>query len=416
MVTGLLLIVLLVAQFAAAFVFLWRQDKGLYLQDIRVFFLLCFALYTLFWPITKLVIGSTEGDVAFLKTMLAYNLALFGFNLVLFLKKKKWPAKADFTLDTRRNSFWVGIIFLFSLVAYSFYYMYSRGVPLFAFSSFNLDRLEYTQNVNQLWVVLKYIIATVASFLIFYYKKLSAFQKCSILLIIGFYILFQVSIGNRNEYALIVFFSMAYFLSARKKPVSIKILLVLITLLISSFWITLMRSADSRDLKGNQAVELALQSNEFMFPIQTTYYVIKDQWPYRYGETYVILPIKLIIPRSMQKNKPQDLGSEFISKTFGAGWSGWAYTPVTEAYLNFGMIGPFIIYFIIGLILNSLTAEVWRKGITFKYLMAYSILFNFCRGDASGTLYMILFLWLTYLVMKVITPRSRHRELGVIHN
>ena len=404
MITSSLLVVLLIAQFVAAFVYLWWQDRGVYLHDIRVFFLLCFALYTLFWPITMVGLGTVEDDSAFSQTVLAYNLAVFGFNLVLFVNHKKWPTKGDFDLDAGKKNFWLGIVFLFFLVAYSFYFMYSRGVPVFAFSSFNLDRLDYFQNVDQLWVILKFIIASAASYLIFYLKKLDKMQRIALISIIVFYVLYQASLGNRNEYALIVFFTMGYFLAARKKPVSLKILLVLFVLFVSSFWITIMRSADSRNLRGNQAVELAMQSNEFMYPIQTTYYIIKDKWPHRYGETYTIHVIKQIIPRSWQKDKPQSLGSEFIAKTFGSGWSGWAYTPVTEAYLNFGIVGPFIIYFIIGLIMNSLTTEVWKKGITFKYLMAYSIIFNFCRGDVSSTLYMVLFLWLTYLVMKKIMP------------
>ena len=404
MITSSLLVVILIAQFVAAFVYLWKQDGGVYLQDIRVFFLLCFALYTLFWPITMVGLGTVDGDSSFTQTVLAYNLAVLGFNLVLFISRKKWSAKANFAIDKGRNSFWMGIGFLFLLVAYSFYFMYSKGVPVFAFSSFSLDRLDYFQNVDQLWVILKFIIASAASYLIFYIKKLNTIQRVALFSIIGFYILYQVSLGNRNEYALIVFFTIGYFLAARKKPISLKIMLVLLVLFISSFWITLMRSESSRNLKGNQAVELAVRSNEFMFPIQTTYYIIKDKWPYRYGETYTIHVIKQIIPRSWQKDKPQSLGSEFIAKTFGSGWSGWAYTPVTEAYLNFGIFGPFIIYFIIGLIMNSLTTEVWKKGLTFKYLMAYSIIFNFCRGDVSSTIYMVLFLWLTYLVMKKIVP------------
>lgn len=407
MITSSLLVAILVAQFVVAFIVLWRKNRALYLQDIRTFFLLCFALYTLFWPITRVILGKVDGDVAFVKTIISYNLAILGLNIALFIKLKGWPAKAVLALDYGRSRFGFGIVFLFMLVAYSFYFMWSRGIPVFAFSSFSMERLEYFQSVSQLWVVLKFIIASASAYLIFYFNRLNKIQKIAVTLILGFYILFQVSLGNRNEYVLIVLFTMGYYLALRKKSVSLKIMILLFALFVSSFYITLMRSADARILKGDQAVELVMQSNEFMFPIQTTYYIIKDNWPLRYGETYTIHPIKQILPSSLQNKKPQDLGSEFISKTFGAGWSGWAYTPVTEAYLNFGIVGPFFIYFIIGLFLGGFITEVKKKGITFKYLMAYSMVFNFCRGDISSTLYMVLFLWLSYLVMKTIIPKNK---------
>jgi len=401
------LVVILILQFIAAFVYLWRVNRGLFLQDIRVFFLLSFALYTLFWPIAKSIIGLSLDENAFNQTVIAYNLAILGYNLVLFFNNKKWDPDVAIMDERYKVGYNIGIAFLSFLVMYSIYYMYSKGIPIFAFSSFNVDRLEYFESVSQLWVVLKFIVAGVSTFLLFQFRNLSRLQKIILLSIIGLYILYQISLGNRNEYVLIVLFAVGFVLSYRKKAISIKGILVLLVLFAFSFYITIMRNAEAQGNTTDENIQLVMQSNEFMYPVQTTYYTIKDDWPLRYGETYVILPLKIIIPRSLQTDKPMSLGSEFVVKTFGAGWSGYAYTPVTEAYLNFGLFGPFIIYVIIGLILNSFVEDVCKNGITYKYLVAYSVIFNFCRGDVASTIYMLLFLWLTYLVMKMLIQKKK---------
>ena len=105
------------------------------------------------------------------------------------------------------------------------------------------------------------------------------------------------------------------------------------------------RDASTRDMTGNEAVQMALQSNEFVYPMQTTYYTIKDYWSYRFGSTYLILPVQVLIPRAIYPGKPDSLGSEFVKKTFGPDWMAFAYTPVTEAYLNGGCLGIIIVFF-----------------------------------------------------------------------
>ena len=407
---GTLLVIILIAQFILSYIILLRLDKGFYFQDIRVAFVSIFALYTLFWPISAELLNFSLDNRAFNLTILSYNLAILAYNIVLITKRSRWLANANISCTQTKRSFLWGIFLLAGLIFYSIYYMYSKGIPIFAFNNIDFERMEYTRNVNQVWVILKFLIAGVGGYLVFYYNQLNLFGKISVIGLLALYIVYQVSLGNRNEYVIIILFILCYWLCKRKRELNIKWLSILLALFAFSFYITIMRSEDSKELKGNEAVQLVAQSNEFMFPIQTTYFTIKDNWELRYGETYVVLPIRTIIPRSLQKDKPESLGSEFISKTFSSGWSGYAYTPVTEAYLNFGIFGPFIIFLLVGLLLNSLVVEVRKKGVTYKYLIAYSIIFNFCRGDASGTIYMILFMWLSYLVMKIIVPNKVSRE------
>ena len=356
---------ILVSQYLLAFFILIRLDKGLCGHDIRLLFLSVMALYSLFWPLVSLAFQfPVITDVAFSYTLICYNLALFAFNLVLVIKRRPWRGRG--IARQHKGRFALSILFFVILVFFSMFYMYSRGVPIFSFGEGMLARKEYFENVEQSWVVLSFTISGVCCFLIYYFSQLTKIQKVFLLSFITLYFIYQISLGNRNEIVVIVFFSICCILVRRNKSLNIKLLLVFFLLFVFSFYITLIRDSSTRDAEGSEATELAIQSNEFMYPMQTTYYTIRDNWELRYGETYFILPIQMMIPRILYKEKPASLGTEFIEKTFGKGWFGYAYTPVTEAYLNFGYLGPFMVFFLFSLFLDHLIKNANKKGVNFR--------------------------------------------------
>ena len=147
-------------------------------------------------------------------------------------------------------------------------------------------------------------------------------------------------------------------------------------------------------MAASDAFKIVLASNEFVYPIQTTAYIINDSWNLRFGMTYIILPLQILIPRFIYPNKPSTLGGEFIEKTFGDNYMGFAYTPVSEAYLNFGVIGPFIMMSILAYIF-TLIIKKGHNGLGFYYFLLYSFVFDFCRGDFSSIFYALL---ITYVL------------------
>lgn len=402
------LVVLLVIQVVLGLFVLVRINKGLYLQDIRMFVVGAFGLYSLFWPIVYLLFSSSV-DNAFIETIVAYNLAIFGFNLITIIKKRSWPKET--MMKKERNNYIILLLSLFLLVAFSFYFMYSKGVAVFRFGEGMTSRSEYSESLSQLWVVLSYTIAIFCNYLIFSFSNLGRKKKVLLLSIILFYILYQISLGNRSEYATIVFFSLCYYLCFKNKHLNLRLMVALAALFVFSFYITIFRDDNTRNLDNNETVELAMQSNEFIYPMQTTYYTIKNNWPLRFGETYFLLPIQIAIPRVLYPKKPDTLGGEFVEKTFGKGYMGFAYTPVTEAYLNFGILGPFLVYFILGLFLDKQICRIKKHGVDFKYLFLYGIVFNFSRGDFASIMYLVFISFLAYKLLCVLSKNSRNKAI-----
>lgn len=383
----------------------YRLDKGFYLQDIRLTFLIFFSLYALFWPAINLVFNIGPTDDSYVMTIFEYGLALVPFNIILLWKRIRW--KNTYTINHLpvRTNFCLSL--LTGLVVMDVLIMRSAGVPLFSFGGEMMSRREYFSAVTQIWVVGNYFITALLCALVFTFGVLKKQQKWFFVGITVFYILFQLSLGNRREFGSFLLFCVLYYMVKRKLTVSIKIAIVLIFLFIGSFAVSMLRDASTRDARGNEAMELAMQSNEFIYPIQTTYYIIHDHWEYRYGSTYILLPIQILIPRSLYPGKAQTLGGEFVSKTFGDDFMGFAYTPVTEAYLNGGTLSVLLMFTLIAIFLNRQVKQTNTK-INYWYLIFISLAMDFCRGDFTSISYTLLMMWLCVQICRVGLKR-RHR-------
>lgn len=367
-----------------------KINKGFYLQDIRIFFILSFTLYSCFLPLISIV-GLIQIFPNYLpKTTLLYGIALFAFNCYTLLRKRKWNNINNIKYNS--NVSIIAILWLMLLVILSIYYMHSKGISIFSFGAKMTPRTILGENVTQLWVVLSFTIIAVANFLIFNFPRINNISRIFLLLVLLLYFVFQLSLGNRREIAGIIFFSMAFILSYYKKKINLSIIILLLLIFIGSFAITLLREEGTRNLDRSDKVQIALASNEFVYPMQTTIYLLKDKWPIRYGSTYFLLPIQVTIPRIIYPDKPSTLGGEFTLKTFGPGFQGFAYTPVSEAYLNFGYLGPFIVFFFVAILFDYIL-KINSSELSFIYFLSYGLVFDFCRGDFASIFYAILIMY-----------------------
>jgi len=379
-------------------VVIYRLDKGFYLQDIRLTFLVFFSLYALFWPAINLFFNIGPANDSYVMTIFVYGLALVPFNIILLWKRIRWRnTYAISRLSVRPNSC-LGL--LTGLVVMDVLIMLRAGVPVFSFGGEMMSRREYFSAVTQIWVVGNYFITALLCALVFKFGDLTQLQKCLFLSLTIFYVLFQLSLGNRREFGSFLLFCILYYMVMRKQSLRLKIAVVLISLFIGSFAVSMLRDVNTRDARGNEAMELAMQSNEFIYPIQTTYYTIRDHWEHRYGSTYILLPIQTLIPRSIYPEKPQTLGSEFVSKTFGEDFMGFAYTPVTEAYLNGGTLFVLLVFTLLSSFLNR-QVKLASININFWYLMFISLSMDFCRGDFTSISYTLFMMWLCLQICHV---------------
>lgn len=386
-----------------------KLDRGVYIQDIRLFFLLSFSLYIVFLPIIYCFFSDIMpfNERVFANMVWLYTSSIVAYDIVLFQYNTRWynPPLSDKHYISYKKPF----LLLALLVAYSFYYMRSQGIQTFSLGENMSSRSEYGEAVHQSWIVLSILIAVIFNFLLFHFKRFHFSQKIVFLGLLFFYVAYQVSLGNRREYMSIILFFVCYYLCIRKIPLNSKMLFFLVVGFIGSFLLPMIRDANTRDLQSKDLIQAAVLSNEFIYPQQTSYYTMLASPDLKFGYTYTILPIQVAIPRAIYPNKPPTLGTEFITKIINT-TQGYAYTPVTEAYINFGYIGPFIVFYLLALFLNYLVRKTRTKGVSFVYMIIFASSFDFCRSEFSSVAYSFFFIFVTYYVIQILCGRRKKRQ------
>jgi hypothetical protein len=117
--------------------------------------------------------------------------------------------------------------------------------------------------------------------------------------------------------------------------------------------------------------------------------------------TYLTAPTQFI-PRAIWPDKPESLSLQFMRDAFGStGLIGFAYTPVTEAFLNFVWVGPFIIFAIISILLVKLVRNA--EAHAGLYFILFALVVDFQRGEFAGTFYAFCFVGGGYAFMRFIS-------------
>jgi len=83
-----------------------------------------------------------------------------------------------------------------------------------------------------------------------------------------------------------------------------------------------------------------------------------------------------------------------VDKVGTSEWQGYAYTPVTEAIINFGWAGPFLVFAAISVLLNALIAA--GRAYFGLYLVAFSSVPDFSRGEFGGWAYHMFVVFVAY--------------------
>ena len=377
--------IFLLSQAFSCILIIIHQGNGLDFRDIRLVFVFCLLLYTMFYPMVVLL------EFLSLPYFLDTTVYLFGtsfsglyFAFLLFPYKLNYSTPAHNKKNLRVNPVIFNTIFFGIFVLL----LLNRGIPLLSASTV-MSRTEIFETNSQLWVVLMMIISASSIFIIINYYKLNILSKVVFILTTFSFIFIHAQMGNRRDYLPIILSVFCLYLFRKKININFKLIFISIVLFIFSFWVSISRDANSFRLSNNDKVELAISSNEFIYPMQTLLFVIRDNWDFRLGETYLLMPFQTLVPRVIYSSKPKSLGSELVIKSTGGG-QGYAFTPTTEAYLNFGPVGPFIIHFFFGLFLVILVKKVSLNHNLLTYIIFYSLVFDFMRGDFSSFTYQLL--------------------------
>ena len=390
----------LISQSLFGALFVNKENEAFYPQDIRVIFIVTYSLYSLFCPLISLL-----GFDVFLSTMplttFCFGLGLAGFNLGNILFPVKW-VNISFVKNSVNYSLLL-LLLLAELILLTVY-LIAYQVPVFSTLG-QFDRLEFFETINQVWVVLTMAISLTACLIIYYFDEWNRKQFIFGILLIVYYIALQLSLGNRRDFLPILLFSTSYFLTKYHSKLNAKIIIIGTIFFIGSFWLVQQRN-NNLEYSRVGAIQESFVNNEFVYPMQTLAYIIDDKWDLRYGYTYFVLPFQIAVPRYIYPNKPEDLGKEFVNKTFGEGSQGYAYTPVTEAYLNFGILGPLFVFVLFSLAFSQLIRKFNLSSISFVYFLLYSFVFDFCRGTFATVIYQVLVSLLFYFIIDKLIQKA----------
>jgi oligosaccharide repeat unit polymerase len=157
---------------------------------------------------------------------------------------------------------------------------------------------------------------------------------------------------------------------------------------------------------------------EFGGPYLSLLYSIKNKSDLLLGSSYAF-SIPNILPRSLYPGpKPPGIGGNFDKLIHNKFYSytdfitGWGYSPVAEAFNNFGTLGVFIVFTMLGLLLEFLGNLRYRSfWLMLVYLMWVPELFNLNRISFASVVQEFVFMVLPVLILYILYMLFRNVKI-----
>jgi hypothetical protein len=356
------------------------------IQDIRVFFALFLFLYGGMLPLVMLF-GITQPIPGIAGAAYMYGTAFLAFNLVQWWYKQPFVDVPRAAFDrTAPRPINLAILMLGFLAVVG--YAVSRGVQI----GFRIDRNLNLYLGTQLWVVLIFIVNGLTMFMIAGWSRLARVEKILVVGSVILFVMFQLTMGNRRDFLAMFVFLIGVVMTKRKAVIRATTVIVGFAAFAAFMAIGIVRQIlqDPALLGRYNPLELILTQNEFVTPVFTLMHYVNNLRPLRWGYTYVSAPLQFI-PRAIWNDKPESLSLQFMRDAFGStSLIGFAYTPVTEAFLNFSWVGPFIVFAIFSILLVKLVRNAdAHPGL---YFILFALVVDFHRGEFAGIFYALCFI------------------------
>ena len=388
---------LLCGQFAVSLALLRLYDGKWMLQDIRLFFVVFLFLYGATLPLVVVsgLGGNQEGltGAAFM-----YATAFIAFNLV------QWWYRQPFH-DVGKHVFWRikpafgNATLLVGIMMFIIAYATARGVRI----SLSIDRGQVGYLGGQLWVVLMFVANGFVMFMVAGWSRLTRPARIALAISVLLFVGFQLAMGNRRDFMPMLIFLAGIIATRREAIIRFGTVVAGFVVFVAFTAIGIVRQVvqDPALLTRFNPVEILVTQNEFVSPIFTLMHYVNAERPLRWGLTYLSAPT-LFIPRAVWPSKPESLSLQFMRDAFGTtGLMGFAYTPVTEAFLNFWWVGPFIVFAVLSILLVQLVKSAdAHPGL---YFVCFALVVDFHRGDWGGTFYALMVVGGAYWVMTIVS-------------
>lgn len=390
----------LVAQFALSLSLLRLYDGKWVFQDIRLFFVIFFFLYGGTLPLVVLFgLGGDEPGIAGAAFM--YSTGLFGFNIVQWWYRQGWNDVPRASFETIRPSF-LNLLMLLGCFAFVLAYAFALGVEI----SLTIDRSQVRVLGTQLWVVTMFVVNGFVMYVCAGWSHLTRVARVAVVASVIFFVVFQLAMGNRRDFLPMLIFLVGIIATRRHAVIRLGSAVAgfLAFAVFTAIGIVRQVLQDPTIITRINPVDILVTQNEFVSPIYTLIHYVNNARPLRLGFTYLSAP-GLFIPRALWPDKPESLSIQFMRDAFGTtGLMGFAYTPVTEAFLNFSWVGPFIVFALLSLIMVKLVRNAdAHPGF---YFLCFAFVVDFNRGDFAGTFYSLVVAGGAYALMQFVSHLS----------
>ncbi|HIF9192365.1 TPA: O-antigen polymerase [Photobacterium damselae] len=347
-------------------------------------------------------------DVLVYKSVILCNITWFIVLVLMVVRPKGYSSysinnKFNIKYNELKNKKLSLSLFCIGLFVSIIFYKESGGGD---FSNIlNQNRLELIGATNQRFWYLKYIIISYSCYILSIIS--SNFKKKSSYIYLVPVIIYSLSLllsGSRRELLLIVMFSVMFYFVKNKERIRVRHISNLAVFLFVFISMGALRNINNGD--ANTIIMNAL--GEFIYPISTyTYYFCHGVNEYLYGSGYFQF-ISNFIPKYIWLDKPLPVAVEFaklVSMPEQKFIMGYASTPMTEAFLNFGFFS-FLFFPLLFSIVIYLIEYLFRNRVLIIILFLSQCV-NFQRSDIASQLFELVLLISCFYFCELLTKKGR---------
>jgi oligosaccharide repeat unit polymerase len=392
------LIFTFIYSFFLSFNILKNKTQNFFFNDTTVIILIFLFLYGFFNPIVEFVLQGSLSKVTYFATIIyASCIPAFILGIALAFKTKNrynisYLALVNPNIKKSKNYNIFLISILGLLLSYVSFDFYSQGILFNPSVALKTNRLELFTEISQFKIVVGLFISSIFLYFIYYFTTLSIRVKSVVIFLLCYFVLMELSVGNRRDFVPMIIGFFWIFVKIKKINFTFRRFIYLLLGLFFFLFLGSIRSSATTDEAFNFS-NLALStlaSNEFIYPFYTLgHYVDKflnGTHVFLYGLSIFLYPILFFIPRDIYPEKPISLAVQFIKEIDST--MGYAYSPVTELFVNFGVIGPFVGFLIIGIIIFKMQSF---KDQRFNFVF-FTMIPDFCRGEIGTFIYQFFFI------------------------
>ena len=396
----------------ASVAYLVFAKKYLYLFD--ALFVLLFPCYYLFSYVFSVYLSfspfstslATANEVLFICTS-AWFVSVF----ILFLRPKGVSAQRYFSAFARFQS-----LAHRSNMSFVFAFPIAMAVSLFFFSSvaslsfaqlLTSSRLELISQVGEQGWYLKYLIIAYAWVLCVYAMEFGPRKlllKAYLLIPLVLYAISLILVGSRRELLFIIAFFGFYYYVKCQGVIQVRFVIIFACAVLALISLGVVRA------QGDDQIQLYINAfGEFLFPISTLYYFVENGVKgVGVGESYIQVFLNFV-PKNIYPDKPLSLAVQFAELVAPPGAQfimGYAFTPVTEAYVNFGKWAIGVLPLTV-LLISYLSEFIARRYVFIPIILGAQAL-NFQRGEFSSFLFEVIMLCVCFYFFMLLS-RCRFR-------